>query len=511
MSWQRVESSTIDPAATDGLAARIADPLWLLARQWQVGEFRGEDAANPLLVSLKAQSVEVDEWRPGTSGDAAIRATDTVLGTPIEALVEAEPVAAGPGAPRLGAEVAQLLVALLRDTFPSGVASAVVAALRARYPISVPSDPDRRDLAGERRLAVLARHSFDALALAQELVDAATADPAAAARGRASLAAELIGSSSPTAGASLAATLLRWAASVAATLVLTAANESWSTERMEYQFVLGAQTGGGSTGTVLVSRDYHGGRLDWYSFDVGPRYTRDRTAAVTTYERELLPTSLRYAGMPASRFWDLEDGTVYYGDIDAAPEDLARVTLAAYAAIYGDDWLSVPLTVDAGTIVQVTQVVVLDDFGGATSIPATAVRDGPDRVFKFFELTGDPAPATGGAPILFLPPTAATTDAGRPLDDVSLGRDESANLVWAVERRIEGTYGRGVTRSPHARASDRAPHRPPPRRTCGPSTSAARFPPTGSRCSPSVWTTTVRSGSSADASRFRARHAPAAR
>ena len=28
----------------EALAARLADPLWLLARQWQFGEFRGDDA-----------------------------------------------------------------------------------------------------------------------------------------------------------------------------------------------------------------------------------------------------------------------------------------------------------------------------------------------------------------------------------------------------------------------------------------------------------------------------------
>jgi hypothetical protein len=27
------------------LAAQVRDPLWFLARQWQLGEFRGEDAA----------------------------------------------------------------------------------------------------------------------------------------------------------------------------------------------------------------------------------------------------------------------------------------------------------------------------------------------------------------------------------------------------------------------------------------------------------------------------------
>ena len=35
-----------------GFAAEIADPLWMLGRQWQVGEHAGEDASTPVLVEL---------------------------------------------------------------------------------------------------------------------------------------------------------------------------------------------------------------------------------------------------------------------------------------------------------------------------------------------------------------------------------------------------------------------------------------------------------------------------
>lgn len=460
MNWQRVESSTIDPAVVDGLAARIADPLWLLARQWQVGEFRGEDAANPLLVRLRAQSVEVDEWRPGPSdGDGALRPTDAGQATPLEALVEAEPVAGQPGSVRLGAEAAHLLVGMLRTELAAPVLTSVVAGLRTRYPITLPNSRDRRDRAGERRLAVLAAHSFDALALASELAGL-MADRTSASREMAALATGLIAGGPQSAVTTLATVLERWAVSLLSVFVLPNVNETWNPERMEYEFQLGAQTGGSPVGSALAARDYGGGRLDWYSFDLGDHYPRTRVGEVTTYEREMLPTALRYAGMPASRFWEMEDGGVYFGDVDAAPEDLARVTLAAYAAVYGDDWLMVPLTVAAGSIVQVTQLVVLDDFGGTTPIGSAAVLDGPDRVFKYFELTGDPAPSSGGAPVLFLPPTVATTDSGRPLDDVSLARDESANLAWAIERRVEGSYGRGV--DPLASKAGIGPYAAPP-------------------------------------------------
>jgi len=42
-----------DIALTEGLTARTADPLWALARQWQVGEFHGEDAASPIVVTAE--------------------------------------------------------------------------------------------------------------------------------------------------------------------------------------------------------------------------------------------------------------------------------------------------------------------------------------------------------------------------------------------------------------------------------------------------------------------------
>jgi hypothetical protein len=59
MIWLlRIEGAGVDPELTEGLSACIADPLWLLARQWQVGEFRAKDAASPVV--LRA---EVDFYR----------------------------------------------------------------------------------------------------------------------------------------------------------------------------------------------------------------------------------------------------------------------------------------------------------------------------------------------------------------------------------------------------------------------------------------------------------------
>ena len=51
-SWNRLEPRTRSPSLL-GIEARIHDPLWLLARQWQFGEFLGEDAGSPVSVRVR--------------------------------------------------------------------------------------------------------------------------------------------------------------------------------------------------------------------------------------------------------------------------------------------------------------------------------------------------------------------------------------------------------------------------------------------------------------------------
>lgn len=45
-TWVRLEPRARDRDLRAGSEARIADPLWLLARQWQLGELAGVDAGD---------------------------------------------------------------------------------------------------------------------------------------------------------------------------------------------------------------------------------------------------------------------------------------------------------------------------------------------------------------------------------------------------------------------------------------------------------------------------------
>jgi hypothetical protein len=88
-TWTRLEPSPRDASLKKSLQAQVRDPLWLLARQWQVGEFLGEDTGSPVHATLGAEMQTVTTYRPGTA-DSATVAIDPQL--PIEVHVERETV-----------------------------------------------------------------------------------------------------------------------------------------------------------------------------------------------------------------------------------------------------------------------------------------------------------------------------------------------------------------------------------------------------------------------------------
>src|SRR5215470_16465115 len=93
-TWRRLEPRARESDVEIGLQARVHDPLWLLGRQWQVGEFKGDDAGSPVVSRLEADSFGLTRYLP-----RALPSTGTAAGqplesrtTPLETIVEREPV-----------------------------------------------------------------------------------------------------------------------------------------------------------------------------------------------------------------------------------------------------------------------------------------------------------------------------------------------------------------------------------------------------------------------------------
>src|SRR5262245_55398976 len=93
-TWMRLEPRVRNADMNAGLQARIYDPLWLLARQWQVGEFQGEDNGSLAMARWRGESARLSRYYPGTLADKAPVVGQAYDGgaTPLETLVERERV-----------------------------------------------------------------------------------------------------------------------------------------------------------------------------------------------------------------------------------------------------------------------------------------------------------------------------------------------------------------------------------------------------------------------------------
>ena len=66
-----------------GWAAELADPVWMLGRQWQMGEHQGEDASSPVRVELRTRATPIEP----VDGQSALDPRTV----PAETIIESEP------------------------------------------------------------------------------------------------------------------------------------------------------------------------------------------------------------------------------------------------------------------------------------------------------------------------------------------------------------------------------------------------------------------------------------
>jgi hypothetical protein len=220
--------------------------------------------------------------------------------------------------------------------------------------------------------------------------------------------------------------------------------DAWQPEQLEYAFSLLDQSGD----TVLEAQEYSNGNLDWYNLDIA----KLPSARVKVKKSSFIPVPVTYAGMPKPRWWQMEDGTVNFGSINVSKPDLLTMLSIDFALIYGNDWLIVPYPMEVDTLCEIQGILVTDVFGYHTYIPpvsGTSVSV-PDKqkswekwsLFRHSMLEKNALSATPKH-LFYLVPSLLKTIQQDPLEKVSFMRDEMANLVWAYENIIPLASGKG--------------------------------------------------------------------
>src|SRR6266566_841606 len=167
--WNRVEPRPRSTEIASALAARIRDPLWMLTRQWQVGEFEGTDSGSPAYVQIRSRSGAVLGWRAPGQG------TVQPFTGPLEDVVETESVT-GDLATRIewGLRFGRLLE--LQDLSAAKV-RAILDAFRNDYPVSTAGIYDT-DRGGSRLAALSAGRAVDGVDIAEAVGAQLPNDPA---------------------------------------------------------------------------------------------------------------------------------------------------------------------------------------------------------------------------------------------------------------------------------------------------------------------------------------------
>jgi hypothetical protein len=432
--WNRLEGRPRLADFDRALRAEVRDALWMLSRQWQMGEFLADDAGSPIFAKIRMATTGFTKYQ-ADARDPRPFATDV----PLEAQVEARPIPF-----QIGDQYVSLDLRLLMGRHWLKLVRAAigdfdddfVTGYRIEEPD--PDDPDDAQIVAHpeawQDVAAVAGRMMDGYELYRYLVD----DP-----GHHAYDGTSIDPGDQLTVDELAARFVAWVEELFHQPgPAGGSDDAWKPAQLEYQFACSAPVTGGAR--VYVAEEYYHGRLDWYNLDIDPSRQDlaipgdpplpDPVAETTS---SFIPVQLTYGGMPNTRWWAFEDRKTNFGDVRPDTTDLAKLLLLEFGLVYANDWFVIPHALAPGSIATVRGMAVTNVFGERFWIePAGSGQDDDWQRWTMFttSVRGEgPAPASTA---LVLLPSVPKIQEGRPLEEVRLIRDEMANMVWGVETRV---------------------------------------------------------------------------
>ena len=443
------------------LSARVFDPLWLMARQWQVGEFQGEDAGMPVLARVRSQTtmlsrihlgelpantitqaaaydpqqmplevmVERQRTRPANANDARMLRLSVEAGLHFLLMLEQQPLSKKyrPHSSRASLcsdRISLCSIRQMKKRVGSWRPWSVVHPMRAaRW----------RLRANGRRGAADRRYCFENRR-GRSRGSAANGDTLAGVVRRALQRARDRGRRCVEPAAHGVRSDGCWAASA---------------DRFDQR--------------PLTASEFYDGHLDWSSFDldfeVNLGTDGDHKFGVIT--ETTVPAPVRSAVRPRRAYWEFEDARIEYGLMPVGPTDLAQLLMIEYASSYGNDWFVVPLTLPVGSLTAINSLVVTDTFGVRSLLRPIGDRTLPDANWSMYQLAhirrpGNESLGKPASNLFFLPPALGRSLQSPPVEDVLFMRDEMANVAWAIERSLESPVEQPVPRTDTTTPADSA-------------------------------------------------------
>lgn len=437
--WNRLEGRPRTLNFDHALRAEVRDALWMLTRQWQLGEFQGDDAGSPVLAKLHLSTTRIQEYQP-----ADHPAEPMEYDVPLEAKVERRPIPF-----TQAGKVMSLDLRLQMGRHWLKLLAASVGnydqAFRDAYPVSAVDPTQRADAATVAHpdawslVEAVAGRLMDGGALYLYLKSDATHHAYDTVAG--------VNPADHAAIDTLAARFVAWFDKLYYQPADT--GDAWLPDRLEYRFTVSAPEPVGEK--ILTAEQYYHGHLDWYNFDVDagappldatlPEGTPDPRGTDT---QTFIPTQITFDGMPNTRWWMFEDSRTNFGDIKPDTTDLSKLLLIEFGLVYANDWFLLPYTLPAGSIAKIQGMAVTNVFNERTWIdPAGRGTDDDWQRWSIFTLNVEGQNNEPADTSMLLLPTVPKIQEGKPVEQVALVRDEMANMVWGIEKIVPLPTGWG--------------------------------------------------------------------
>lgn len=420
-SYNRLESTPRSDDMEAGVSMETADPLWYLCRQWQFGEFQGEDAASAYQANILAK-----HQKPGQLVLPSGKEIAYDLSSPLETIVERENLSSNT---HLSAQLGRYFRRWLRQ---NNLLKYLPLFLE-KYPIAV--KPNDQDLPGNYFFKSVEGYEINGFSLYESVLDFSYKNWFTSDANFKPAHYNLL----ETGGNELVNSFKR---------IYEQAQEedsTWVSENLEYSFRLEARQDG-RTKKVLEAKQFSGGHLDWKDFD---QVTSNSNRGITRLQspekivQTFIPAPLRFSGMPHPRLWQMEDSTTDFGDLEASKTTLVNMLLAEFGMRYSNDWFILPYEVDLNTICQVEGICVTDVFGLNFFIkPAIDDPEMNWQQFAFFHQS-ETNNVSRNQSLFYLAPAVGKVQKSEVLEQVNFMRDEMSNLVWATEQILLSADGQG--------------------------------------------------------------------
>jgi len=428
LSWNRLEARPRTDDFTRTMFAEIRDPLWMLARQYQFGEFLGEDSGSAIETRVNIKKSKLNAFA-GFNSDTAQPFDDN---EPLEMTVEKTAVNIDlmsrlemcrwwKRKSKTIADLSQFLTDLYSST--------QIEIDEESWNIVVEDDGLKAEIESNSEhwsihQLISKGNYFDGYKLYKYLKEGNSTQDI-----------------SPNHGADFSAaasSFMTWVENKYLA-IYAPENDSWNKNRLEYSFGCSAPNTNKST-EVYKADEYANGHLDWYYFnkdnsknDKGLIPKNVDESLVTHSLKTMIPVQLQFPGMPLARYWELEDYKINFDKLSIDRSDTATLAFSEFVTLYSNDWLMVPLNLEAGSICNIESIVVKDVFGQYTKVN-TANSDSKDwKRWAMFDITDD---SSGINNTIIIPPTLVKSQESKPFEEVNLVKDEIANMIWGIETKI---------------------------------------------------------------------------